>query len=131
MSNFSQYLHSALTGEILSSAAYVYDKLGFGFLEAVYEKALAIRLRQCGFLVQIQVPIEVIFEEQIVGDYRADLLVNDTIILEIKAVETIHPRHEVQLVNYLRATNKEVGLLINFGGRMEVKRKIFTNDRKK
>jgi GxxExxY protein len=131
MSGFKNYLHSELTGGILSSASYVYEKLGFGFLEAVYEKALAIRLRQDGFAVQTQVPIEVIFEQQVVGDYRADILVNNTIILEIKAVDILHPRHEVQLVNYLRATDKEIGLLINFGNRMDVKRKIFTNDRKK
>jgi GxxExxY protein len=131
MPDFSKYLHSELTGGILSSASYVFEQLGFGFLEAVYENALAIRLRQDGFMVQTQVPIEVIFEQQVVGEYRADILVNDTIILEIKAVDSLHPRHEVQLVNYLRATNKEVGLLINFGNRMDVKRKIFTNDRKK
>jgi GxxExxY protein len=131
MPDFNKYLHSELTGGILSSASYVFEQLGFGFLEAVYENALAIRLRQDGFMVQTQVPIEVIFEQQVVGEYRADILVNDTIILEIKAVDSLHPRHEVQLVNYLRATNKEVGLLINFGNRMDVKRKIFTNDRKK
>jgi GxxExxY protein len=108
----------------------VYNKLGFGFLERVYENSLALLLRERGMAVQQQAPITVYFHENIVGEYYADLLVNDLIIVELKAAETLRPEHLAQLRNYLRATNIEVGLLLNFGHKATFKRVLLTNDRK-
>ena len=110
--------HSAdydLCGEIIGSAMKVHRKLGFGFLESVYNKALSCELKQSGHKVENEVPIKVWYENQIVGDFYADLLVDDLIIVELKAVERMVLAHEVQLVNYLTATNREEGLLLNFG----------------
>lgn len=97
---------------------------GFGFLESVYQNALLIELRKSGIQAEKEKPIKVHYDKQIVGDYIADITVEDKVILELKAVKEIHPKHEAQLVNYLRATGIEVGLLINFGQSVEVKRKI-------
>lgn len=130
MEDYSNYKHSELTGQIINAAFEVHNILGLGFLESVYENSLAIKLRKMGFDVETQYPIEVYFEEELVGDFRADLLVCDSVIVELKAVEKLHPKHEVQLVNYLRATEIEVGLLINFGSKVEIKRRVFSNDRK-
>ena len=99
-------------------------------MEKVYEKALAIELSRGGFEVVRQMSIDVYYEDDLVGEYYADLVVNTSIILEIKAIEALHPRHTNQLVNYLKATDIEVGLLLNFGEKPEIVRKIFTNDRK-
>ena len=116
---------------IKSKAFYhVYNTLGYGFLEKVYENALAATLRKAGFEVVQQAPVKVFFEGVLVGEYFADLVVNSCIILEIKAAESIHSAHEAQLVNYLKATPIEVGLLFNFGQTPEFRRKLFTNDRK-
>lgn len=131
MENFKNYPHSELTGEIINAAYYVYNYFGYGFLESVYEKALAIRLMQTGFMVSRQEPITVYFEEEIVGEYRADLIINDTVVVELKAGEAIHPRHEVQLINYLKATEIEIGLVINFGEKLSFRRKIFSNAKKR
>lgn len=131
MSKNSAYLHSEITSEIISAAYYVHNYLGFGFLESVYEKSMAIKLRKMGFEVNCQVPIKVYFEGELVGDFRADLVVNDTIIIELKAVGMLHSKHEVQLVNYLKATEIEVGLVMNFGEDLKFKRKILTNDIKR
>ena len=103
----------------------VYNKMGFGFLESVYEKCLLMELTKAGLKVEAQKAIRVYYEGEVVGDFAADLLVEDTIILELKSVRRIAEAHEVQLVNYLVATGNPVGLLINFGEtKVEVKRKI-------
>ena len=116
--------HSDLTGKIIECAYNVHNTLGFGFLESVYQNALLIELRKSGIQAEKEKPIKVHYDKQIVGDYIADITVEDKVILELKAVKEIHPKHEAQLVNYLRATGIEVGLLINFGQSVEVKRKI-------
>lgn len=127
--NNSNYKHSDITEKIIKEAYMVHNSLGFGFMEKVYENALYKRLNENNLKVQQQCPIKVSFEEQIVGDYCADLLVNDCVIVELKAVEKMHEIFEVQLVNYLKATQIEVGLLVNFGKKLEVKRKVFSNKR--
>lgn len=131
MSKENIYLHSEITGEIIKAAYYVHNYLGFGYLESIYEKSMVIKLRKMGFKVESQVPIKVYFEGELVGDFRADLVINDTIIIELKAVGMLHSKHEVQLVNYLKATEIEVGLVMNFGEELKFKRKIFSNRIKK
>ena len=117
--------HKELTEKIIGCAFCVYNKMGFGFLESVYEKCMLIELRKKGLDVESQKPITVYYENEIVGEFVADIIVNDTIILELKSVRRIVNAHEVQLVNYLVATGKPVGLLLNFGeSKVEVKRKI-------
>lgn len=123
-------LHSDLTYAIIGAVKRVYAGLGSGFLEKVYQKALVLELGELGLDVQEDVPIQVRYRGQVVGDFRADILVADCVILELKAVEALIEIHEVQLVNYLRATRVEVGLLINFGPELKIRRKILTNDRK-
>lgn len=123
-------LHDHTMSEIIAVFYTVYNRLGFGFLEKVYENALVIELKKRGFTVKQQVPIPVCYEGQMVGEYFADLLIQDTIILELKAAEEIIKSHEAQLVNYLKATHLEVGLLLNFGPKPDFKRRIFTNARK-
>lgn len=104
--------------------------LGFGFLEKVYENAMRIELNKAGLKVEQQKNIKVYYADEIIGDYYADLLVNNKIIIELKASESLCHDHELQLINYLKATKIEVGLLLNFGKRAEFKRKIYTNDLK-
>ncbi|OHB79416.1 MAG: GxxExxY protein [Planctomycetes bacterium RBG_16_55_9] len=117
--------HKELTEKIIASAYLVYNKMGFGFLESVYEKCLLIELKKAGFQAESQKPIIVKYEDEVVGEFKADVVVNDTVILEIKSVRHIAQAHEVQLVNYLVATGKPVGLVLNFGEqRVEVKRKV-------
>ncbi len=123
-------LHEELTGKILKAFYEVYNILGHGFLEKVYENALKIKLESLGLFVEQQKPIKVYFQGQCVGEYFANLLVNGLVILELKAAEHISPAHESQLLHYLKATDVEVGLLLNFGLEPEFKRLIFTNDRK-
>lgn len=125
--NEINYKHSELTERIIKEAYYVYNILGYGFLEKIYVNALFIRLKSSGLFVKKQFPIGVHFENELIGEYYADLIVEKKVILEIKAVENLHPAHEVQLVNYLKATNIEVGLLINFGEKLEIKRRVFSN----
>ncbi len=123
-------LHSELTGEIIKAFYKVSNTLGFGFLEKVYENAMVIELQKMGCKVLQQKCIKVYYDGQEVGDYYADLLVDDLVIVELKASETICEEHEAQLINYLKATEIEVGLLLNFGRKAEFRRKIFTNNRK-
>ena len=123
-------MHTEITEQIIKAAYYVYNYLGSGFLESVYEKSLELRLKQIGHSVIRQDPIKVYFEEELVGDFRADLIVDEKVIVELKAVEDLHPIHEVQLVNYLKATEIEVGLLINFGNKITIKRRVFSNLKK-
>ncbi len=115
----------SLTEKIIGCAYQVYNTMGYGFLESVYEKCLLIELKKAGIKSEYQKPIVVHYDGEIVGQYIADVLVEDSIILELKSVKTIAKAHEVQLVNYLVATGKNVGLLINFGEqKVEVKRKV-------
>ena len=113
-----------LTRTIIGCAFKVHNALGTGFLEKVYENALRIELDKSGFRIKQQEPIDVLYEGQVVGDYFADLWINDLIIVEVKAVQTLAKEHEVQLVNYLTATGVNDGLLINFGPSVQVKRKF-------
>ena len=123
-------LHSQITEKIIKAFYEVNNTLGFGFLEKVYENAMVITLRKNGFYVQQQKSIKVYYEKEEVGNYYADLLVNDLVIIELKAAESLCEEHEAQLINYLKATNIEVGLLLNFGRKTEFKRKIFSNNKK-
>ncbi len=123
--------YNELTEQIIKVFYDVYNELGFGFLEKVYQNALYLELRNRGFKVEAQKQIKVHFKGIEVGEYYSDLIVNDTIILELKAAEGIVEAFENQLVNYLRATNIEVGLLLNFGKKPELRRKLFDNDKKK
>jgi len=114
-----------LTGKIIGAAMKVHRTLGSGFLESVYHRALAIELQKAGLKVEVEKPIQVFYEGQVVGDFVADLLVNDEVIVEIKAVQALVPAHEVQTVNYLVGTGKDIGLLINFGaGSLQFKKKF-------
>lgn len=113
-----------VTERIIGCAMQVHSTLGPGFLEAVYERALAHELRKAGMRVECQKPIAVVYDGVVVGDFLADLLVDAAVVVENKAVQALHPAHEVQLVNYLTATGINVGLLLNFGAaRLEFKRK--------
>ncbi len=120
-------LHEETTEKIIKAYYKVYNTLGHGFLEKVYENAMAIELRKMGFKVNKQKNIKVYYESEEVGDYFADLLIDDLIIVELKAAEGICENHEAQLINYLKATMVELGLLLNFGKKPEFKRKIFHN----
>ena len=123
-------LHEENTSAIIAAYYDVYNTLGYGFLEKVYENTLILELQKRGLSVKQQMPIKVYYEGQVVGEYFADLLVNDLVILELKAAEQIIKAHEAQLTNYLKATDLEVGLILNFGPKAEFKRKIFSNNRK-
>lgn len=115
--------HEQLTSEIIKCAYKVHNTLGSGFLEKVYERSLAIELTKAGYEVECQFSIPVFYDDIQVGDYYADLIVNDLIVIELKAIENLAPIHETQLVNYLTATKKDIGLLINFSRSVQVKRK--------
>ena len=131
MSKKIELKHSEITSEILHAFfKRVYHQLGYGFLEKVYENAMAIELQKMGLDVKQQAQIDVYYAGQAVGKYMADLIVEDAVLIEIKASRQILKEHEAQLLNYLRATPYEVGLLINFGPRPEFRRKAFDNDRK-
>jgi GxxExxY protein len=117
--------YSNLTEKIIKAAYTVHNVLGFGFLEKIYQNALIIELRKMGLNVFSEEPITVYYENEIVGQYVADIIVEKKVILELKAVKDLAIIHEVQLVNYLKATSIEVGLLINFGHSVQIKRKVF------
>jgi len=121
----------SLTDKIIQVYYDVYFELGFGFLEKVYQNAMRIELSDKGFGCECQKRIQVFYHGAPVGDYYADIIVDQKVILELKAAEILVREHEYQLINYLRATDIEVGLLLNFGKKPEIRRKIFTNDRKK
>lgn len=123
-------LYSDKTDLTIKAFFKVYNRLGYGFLEKVYHNALYIELENNGLDVLSQYPITVNYEGNEVGEYYADLVVDNCIIIEVKACEALKEEHEYQLVNYLKATDKEVGLLLNFGKKPAFKRKYFTNDRK-
>ena len=109
------YKHSELTGQIIKAFYTVYNKLGVGFLEKVYEKAMLIELKKLGLECYSQFPIKVYYDNKCIGDYYADIIVENKVIVELKAVKEAQKIHEVQLVNYLKATKLEIGLLLNFG----------------
>lgn len=118
-----------LTDRIIGAFYAVYNELGHGFLESVYENALAIALREAGLAVQHQASLSVRYRSHVVGDFKTDLLVEGRIIVELKAVAQLMPAHEAQLVNYLKASGLHVGLLLNFGSRPQFKRKVFGQSR--
>ncbi len=120
-------LHQDVTEKIIGAFYDVYNELGYGFLEKVYENALYHELLLHGFDCKTQYPIDVYYRNKKVEQYFADIIINDCVILELKASETLCEEHENQLINYLKATNIKVGLLLNFGKRPSYKRKIFTN----
>ena len=122
--------HSEITGAIIKAFFIVYNALGYGFLEKVYANALAKELRRMGYQIEREVRIDVYYQGEIVGEYFADLLVNGKVIIETKAAKELAPEHEAQLLNYLRATPYEVGLVLNFGPKPEYIRKAFNNSRK-
>lgn len=123
-------LHRDLTDSIIGVFYDVYNELGFGFLESVYEEAMVIALREKGLDVQQQVPVPVWFRGREIGVYAADLFVEQSVIIELKALRQISEAHIAQLMHYLRATKIEVGLVMNFGLRPEFKRRAFENARK-
>jgi GxxExxY protein len=123
-------LHEEITSQIIKAFYKVNNVLGYGFLEKVYENTMKLELTKMGLKVERQKNIIVYYEEKEVGNYFADLVVNDLVVIELKAAASLCEEYEYQLINYLKATNIEVGLLLNFGKRPEFKRKIFTNNRK-
>ena len=117
--------YKKLTKQIIGCAYKVYNKMGFGYLESIYEKCLLIELRNSGLEAESQRPIAVYYDDQLVGEFLADIVVNELIILESKSVRQLAKAHEMQLVNYLVATGKPLGLLINFGELgVQIKRKV-------
>ena len=125
-----ELLHKNITDIILKSYYKVFNNLGYGFLEKVYENALFYELKKQGLVCEQQKPIKVYYDEIQVGEYYADIIVNECIIIELKAAESLAEEHEFQLINYLKATDIEVGLVLNFGKNPQFKRKIFTNNKK-
>ncbi len=122
--------HEEITDRIIKAFYKVYNTLGYGFLEKVYLNAIAIELIEMGMLVEKQKQIKVYYFGKLIGEYFGDIIVDDLIILELKALDCLLIEHENQLINYLKATDKEVGLLLNFGKKPEIRRKIFDNDKK-
>ncbi len=122
--------HADVTRTITGAFFKVYNTLGYGFNEKVYERALAIELKKAGLKVETQKEITVYYDCDVVGEYVADLLINQAVIVELKAVRQLAEEHEAQLLNYLKATTIEVGLLLNFGIKAEHRRKVYDNERK-
>ncbi|MEP0860544.1 MAG: GxxExxY protein [Ignavibacterium sp.] len=122
------YKYSEITELIIKAFYNVYNKLGYGFLEKVYENGMMIELKRLGLKVEKQKPIKVFYDEFEIGEYFADLVVNDSVIVELKAAENLLPEHEAQLVNYLKATDIEVGMLLNFGKEPKFKRRVLTSE---
>jgi GxxExxY protein len=119
-----------LTENIIKIFYNVYGKLGYGFLEKIYENAMMIDLEKAGIKAVSQSPIKVLYDDNIIGEYFADILVENEVIVEIKATKKLALEHEAQLLNYLKATEIETGLLLNFGPKPEIKRKVFDNNKK-
>ncbi|MBI5215033.1 MAG: GxxExxY protein [Ignavibacteriae bacterium] len=123
-------LHQDITDKIINAFYTVYNTLGSGFLEKVYENAFVIELEKKGLHVEQQKRIDVFYKGKKVGEYFADICVEGLVVLELKAAEGIAPEHEAQLINYLKATNIELGFLFNFGPKPIFIRRILTNDKK-
>ncbi len=120
-------LYKDITEKIIKAAMDVHNTLGFGFLEKVYENSLLMELKGLHLTVQGQHPVKVMYKGTVVGDYITDIIVEDKVVVEIKSIDMLNIIHEVQLVNYLKATNKKVGILLNFGRKgLEFKRKVLS-----
>jgi GxxExxY protein len=124
------YKHSELSEAIIGVFYEVYNELGYGFLESVYRNSLQLALLAKGVRVEAEVAVPVFFRGKNVGDFRADMVINRCLLLELKTAEAIIIAHEAQLLNYLRATNLEVGLILNFGPKAQVRRLAYDNTRK-
>jgi len=122
--------HADLTRRIIGAFYQTYNRLGYGFSERVYENALALELQKLGLRAEQQKPIKVYYGDAVVGEYFADIVVNGKVIVELKAARRLLKEHEAQLLNYLKATTIEVGLLLNYGPQAECRRKVYDNDRK-
>ncbi len=118
--------HREITEKIFRGFYTVYNNFGTGFLESVYENSLLIKLQNSGLKAHSQMPLSVYYREQVVGEFKADILVNDAVLLELKAVKRIEEVHKAQLINYLKVTGLEIGLILNFGNKPDFKRIIFT-----
>lgn len=127
----NELIHKDLTDKILKCFYEVYNNLGYGFLERGYQNSMTFELRRNELSCLTQRSINVFYKSDLVGRYCADIIVENLILLELKACEVLRVEHEFQLINYLRATDIEVGLLLNFGKKPEFKRKLFTNELKK
>lgn len=123
-------LHQSITNTILKVYYEVYNELGYGFLKKVYQNAMYLELKDRGLKVESQKQIKVYFKKQLVGEYYSDLLVEDKVIVELKATELLMNSHIAQTINYLKATPIEIGMLLNFGAEPEFKRLIYTNNKK-
>jgi GxxExxY protein len=121
------YKYTELAQKIIKAFYQVYNTLGYGFLEKIYENAMIIELKSAGIYVEKQEQIKVYYKEQQVGEYYPDLIVEEIVIVELKAAESLCEENEFQLINYLKATDIEVGLLLNFGKTPEIRRKVFSN----
>ncbi|NHZ85061.1 MAG: GxxExxY protein [Planctomycetia bacterium] len=119
--------HKEITEKIISAFYAVYNELGRGFIESIYENAMVIELELRNLKVERQKKINVHYKGSLVGEFRPDIIVNDSVIIELKAISDLRPEHEAQIINYLKATKIEVGLLLNFGDKPEFKRFIFSN----
>ena len=128
--DYQDFKYIKLTEKIIEIFYKVYNRLGYGFLEKVYENAMMTELNKDGINAISQSPIKVLYEGEIIGEYYADIMVDSKVIVEIKASKRLVEENEAQLLNYLRATDVEIGLLLNFGTKPEVKRKAFDNSRK-
>ena len=128
--DFQDSKHKTLTAAIINIFYKVYNKLGYGFLEKVYENAMMYEFKKAGIPAVSQSPIQVVYEDEVMGEYSADILVDEKIIVELKARKSLILDDSAQLLNYLKATDKEVGLLLNFGPKPEIRRKVFDNSKK-
>jgi GxxExxY protein len=126
-----EFLHRKLTEKVIGVFYDVYNELGFGFLESVYQGAMLFALADAGLYAIEEIDVPVWFRGKRVGDFDADILVENKVLLELKAVRALESSHEAQLLNYLRATPIEVGLLLNFGPKPQIKRMLFDNERKR
>ena len=122
--------YEKLTEGIIRIFYKVYNKLGYGFLEKIYENAMMFEMEKESLSAISQAPIKVVYDDKILGEYFADILVDEKVIVEIKAAKNLAPENEAQLLNYLKATDIEVGLLLNFGSKPQIKRKVLDNYRK-
>lgn len=121
-----EYLHEELTEKVIGCCYKVHNELGAGFLEKVYQNALAIEFKDAGIRFVQECPLNVLYRDSVVGEYFSDFIVDGKVIVELKAIEMLSKPHEVQLVNYLKATGLKIGLLINFGRSVVVKRRILS-----
>ena len=121
----NKYLYSDITDKIIRCFYNVFDELGAGFLESIYVKALIIELKNIGLNIESEKEIKVNYKGTIIGNFRADIVVEDKVIIEIKAISALNSQHEAQLLNYLKATGIRIGLLVNFGNKLEFKRRIY------